>query len=111
MVDAIEREYDEKSDLGRAIDERLRMGAIAGKIQVAQTTANTLLKLLIDKGILTSEEVVEIIQERRNTLGEIVEKTKLEVPDASQKELNDTQRYLEAVTEGFNEICEKLSKK
>jgi polyhydroxyalkanoate synthesis regulator phasin len=111
MVDAIEQEYDEESDLGRAIDERLRMGAVAGKIQVAQTTANTLLKLLIDKGILTSEEFVEIIQERRKTLQEIVEKTKLEVPDASQEELNDTQRYLEAITEGFNAICEKLSEK
>jgi polyhydroxyalkanoate synthesis regulator phasin len=111
MVDGIEQQYDEESDLVGVIDERLVMGATAGRIQVAQATANTLTKLLIDKGIFTSEEFVAIMREKQKKFNETVESAKAKNPDSTPQELKDLERHLEVMTNGFNAICEKVSEK
>jgi hypothetical protein len=111
MVDAIEQEPDEEGDLVSDIDKRLQVGIMAGKNYVAQATATTLTKLLIDKGIFTSEEFVAIMREKEKNIHEKVVNAKARNPNSSPKELNDTERFLQTITEGFNAICEKVSEK
>jgi hypothetical protein len=109
MIDAIEQEYDEEADLLATIDKNLQVGATAGKIYVAQATNMTLIKLLIDKGIFTSEEFVEIIKEKEKKLNESINNGIAQIANPSAQELKDSERFLEAVTDGFDAICKKVS--
>ncbi len=111
MVDAIEQEYDEKEDLAAVIDKRLQVGITAGKIYIAQATANTLTKLLIDKGIFTSEEFVAIMREKEKTFNKAMKGTIAGVSNATPSELNETERFMQTITDGFNNVCEKVSEK
>lgn len=102
-------EYNEDDDLGLVIDDRLQFGKTAGKIMLLQTTFDVLIKLLIDKGVFTSEEFVEVLKAKEAHLDETTNSAKAEKPNASAQELKDLERYLEAFTKGLNVIYKKLT--
>lgn len=105
-----ETEQNEERDLGATIDDRMQLGRTAAKILVAQATSDALTKLLIEKGIITADEFIEKLSERRQRVNDNVNEAIAENLDdeAERKSINDAKRFLETLNEGIDSLCEKV---
>lgn len=109
MIDEINEEFNDPEDLAIAIDERLQISKTAAKIVAVQLTANSLAKLLIAKGIFTSNEFIELIETKAQKLNEGINTAKDNQPDLSLTAIADVERFLATFTEEINVVCEKLA--
>ncbi len=105
----IDEEFKGYKDLGIAIDERLQISKTAAKILAVQVTANSLAKMLIAKGIFTSDEFIELIETKAQKLHEDINAAKESQPDLSPAALTDVERFLATFTEEIAVVCEKIA--
>lgn len=97
-----EKSYDEESDLGAVIDNRLQVGTTAGKIKAAQLMLGVVIRLLVDNEVISAPELIEKFKEREQKFIKDIEEVTATVTEPDDKSLADVQRFLTALKEQFD---------
>ena len=88
-------EKDGNQDLGKAIDERLKVSFTAGKILANSFILNSLLEVLIKTDVISADDFADNLKKSKDTFNQEMQEGFRLYADSPASAINDGERMLE----------------